>query len=207
MSVILKRYLMATDINAIISNLLSFYDFNNKTIISVGAGGGQFIEYAHNAAKVYAVDNDSMALERLSDSLVNAGLTDRFTLVHSEFEEVSLKGDVVLFEFSLHEMPDAEASVRKALTMAPELVISDHLPGSEWAYVVGEEQKVADSRMAVERFTIKRHVGYDSCQRFAGYNELYQKVKGQGDEVIRRISKYKNQTGIEIPMPYGFVLI
>jgi len=198
---------MATNVNAIIANLLSFYDFKDKTIISVGAGGGQFIEYARSVRKVYAVDNDSEALSRLSDSLAKAGLADKFTLLHSEFEQVSLQGDVVLFEFCLHEMADAEVAIKRALTMAPTVLISDHLPGSEWAYIVGEEQKVANSRKAVEHFTIKRHVEFDSCQRFADYNELYQKVKGQGDEVIRRISKYKNQTRFEIPMSYGFVLI
>jgi hypothetical protein len=34
---------MATDLNLIITNLLAFYDFTNKTIVSVGAGGGQRI--------------------------------------------------------------------------------------------------------------------------------------------------------------------
>jgi len=48
---------------------------------------------------------------------------------------------------------------------------------------------------------------YDSFQRFTDYGELYQKVKGQGDEVIRRISKFANQTCFEIPMSYGFALI
>lgn len=198
---------MATDINAIIANLLSFYDFKDKTIISVGAGGGQFIEYARSARKVYAVDNDSEALIRLSASLIKAGLADKFTLIHSEFEQVSLNGDVVLFEFCLHEMADAEAAIKRALTMAPAVLISDHLPGSEWAYIVGEEQKVASSRNAIESFNIRMHREYDSCQRFADYNELYQKVKGQGDEIIKLISKYIDQTSFEIPMSYGFVLI
>lgn len=38
---------MATDINQIIDNLLNFYDFKNQTVISVGAGGGQFFEYGY----------------------------------------------------------------------------------------------------------------------------------------------------------------
>jgi predicted RNA methylase len=198
---------MATDINAIIANLLSFYNFKDQTIISVGAGGGQFIEYARKARRVYAVDNDKEALSRLSESLAKAGLADKFTLVHSEFEQVSLTGDVVLFEFCLHEMADAEVAIKHALTMAPAVVISDHLPGSEWAYIVGEEQKVTSSRNAIESFNIMMHREYHSFQRFADYNELYQKVKGQGDEVINRISKYVNQTRFEIPMSYGFVLI
>jgi predicted RNA methylase len=198
---------MATDINAIIENLLSFHDFKNQTIISVGAGGGQFVEYARSAHKVYAVDNDKEALNRLSGSLIKAGLADKFTLIHSEFEQVDLSGDVVLFEFCLHEMADAEAAIKRALTMAPVVLISDHLPGSEWSYIVGEEQKVANSRNAITKFNIRKHKEYNTSQRFADYEELYQKVRGQGDEVIKRISKFANQTCFEIPMSYGFVLI
>src|SRR5512145_1567490 len=123
---------MATDIKTIITNLLSFYNFKDQTIISVGAGGGQFIEYARSAQKVYAVDNDKEALNRLHDNLLKANLKDKFTLIHNEFEKINLKGDVVLFEFCLHEMEDAEASIKWALTMAPSVVISDHSPNSEW---------------------------------------------------------------------------
>ena len=198
---------MATDVNVIIANLLSFYNFNNQTIISVGAGGGQFIEYARSAKKVYAVDNDRKALNRLNDNLIKTNLADKFTLIHNEFEQVNLTGDVVLFEFCLHEMEDAEASIIRALTMAPAVVISDHSPNSEWAFFVGEEQKVANSWKAVERFNLKKHQVYDSFQHFADYEELFQKVKGQGDDVIKRISKFANQSCFEIPMSYGFVLI
>ncbi len=198
---------MAADIKVIIANLLAFYDFSNQTIISVGAGGGQFIEYARFAQKVYAVDNNRDALARLNDNLIKIGLADKFTLIHNEFEQIKLVGDVVLFEFCLHEMKDAEASINRALTMAPVVVICDHSPNSEWAFCVGEEQKVANSWKAVEKFNLKRHQEYDSFQHFADYEELYQKVKEQGDEVIMRISKFANQTCFEIPMSYGFVLI
>ena len=122
---------MATDVKAIIANLLSFYNFENKIILSVGAGGGQFVEYARAAQKVYAVDNDKEALNKLNDSLTKASLADKFELIHAEFEQVNLTGDVVLFEFCLHEMKDAKLALKRALTMAPVALISDHLPNSE----------------------------------------------------------------------------
>jgi predicted RNA methylase len=198
---------MATDVKTIIANLLSFYGFENKTIISVGAGGGQFIEYAREAQKVYAVDNDKEALNILNGNLIKANLADKFMLIHAEFEQVNLRGDVVLFEFCLHEMEDAEVAIKRALTMAPVVLISDHLPNSEWAYIVGEEQKAANSWRAIESFNLRKHQSYNAVQRFADYEELYQKTKGQGDEVIKRISTFINQTGFEIPMSYGFTLI
>lgn len=198
---------MATNIKAIIENLLSFYDFENQTIISVGAGGGQFIEYARTAQKVYAVDNDKLALERLNNTLIPSKLVDKFMLIHAEFEHVNLKADVVLFEFCLHEMENAEAAIKHALTMAPVVIISDHMPNSEWAYFVGEEQKVASSWNAIARFKLKKNQTYDAIQYFVDYDELYQKVKGQGNEVINRISTFVNQKCFEIPMSYGFVQI
>ena len=52
------------------------------------------------------------------------------------------RGDVVMFEFCLHEMKDPVAAINHALTMAPTVLITDHWSGSEWAYVVDEEEKV-----------------------------------------------------------------
>lgn len=198
---------MATDVKTIIANLLSFYDFENQTVISVGAGGGQFVEYARNAQKVYAVDNNKEALNKLNDSLIKANLADKFTLIHAEFEQVNLTGDVVLFEFCLHEMKDAEVAIKRALTMAPVVLISDHLPHSEWAFIVGEKQKVTNSWNAIEKFNLRKSQEYNTIQYFSNYEELYQKVKGEGDEVIKLISKFLDQTCFEIPMSYRFVLI
>ena len=53
---------MATDIAKVIANLASFYDFSNKSVVPVGAGGGQFIGYASDARHVVAVDPDTAAL-------------------------------------------------------------------------------------------------------------------------------------------------
>jgi predicted RNA methylase len=198
---------MATDVKTIVANLLSFYDFENQTIISVGAGGGQFIEYARTAYKVYAVDNDIEALNNLSVSLEKANLSDKYTLIHADFEQTNLKGDVVLFEFCLHEMKNAEAAIKRALTMAPVVLISDHLPNSEWAFIVDEDLKVANSWNAIANFNLRKCEMCDTTQSFSDYEELYQKVKGQGEEAVKRISKFVNQACIEIPMSYGFVLI
>ncbi len=60
-----------------------------------------------------AVDQDPGALERLRARLLELGLGDSFDLVHGNLLTVRTSGDVVLFEFCLHEMPDpARALVR-----------------------------------------------------------------------------------------------
>ena len=198
---------MATDTKQIVANLLSFYDFSNKTIVSVGAGGGQFIEYGRNAKKVYAIDNDKSALTKLEENLQKANLSDRFTLIHSEFENITQSADVVLFEFCLHEMKDARAAITHALTLSPNILVSDHWPTSEWAYIVDEREKATASWNAINTFNPQKVQQHNALQIFADYEELYQKVKGQGEATIQRIEQYKNQTNIEIPMSYGFAII
>ncbi len=198
---------MAVDTGIIVANLLSFYDFKDKTIISVGAGGGQFIEYARSAKMVYAVDNDSEALKKLSVCLVKQDLIHKFTLIHSEFEDVRLEADVVLFEFCLHEMKSTEIAVKHAFTITSDVLVSDHWPGSEWAYIVDEKEKVTNSWDALKCHDFRKIQHYTTIQRFIDYAALYEKVKGQGETSIRRIEKFKNQHNIEIPMSYGFALI
>ncbi len=198
---------MATDIKKILENLFEFYDFSDKTIISVGAGGGQFIEYGHASKEVIAIDNDNEALNQLADNLQKKGLTEKFRLVHSDFYLMQEKGDVVMFEFCLHEMEDSEAAIHHALTMAPEVLITDHWPGSQWAYVVDEKEKVMNSWSAVNRFTLKRAQRYDTVQFFHNYDELFQKVNVQGETAITRIKQFQNKKEITIQMSYGFALI
>ncbi|WP_320053305.1 methyltransferase domain-containing protein [uncultured Acetobacteroides sp.] len=198
---------MATDTKQIVANLLSFYDFTDKTIVSVGAGGGQFIEYGRSAKKVYAVDNDKYALAKLEENLQKANLSDKFTLIHSEFEDITQTADIVLFEFCLHEMKDARAAISHALTLSSNILVSDHYPTSEWAYIVDEREKATASWNAIDTFSPRKVEQHDTVQSFADYEELYQKVKGQGEATIQRIEKYQDQTNLQIPMSYVFAMI
>jgi predicted RNA methylase len=198
---------MATDIKRIIRNLLEFYDFNNQTVISVGAGGGQFIEYGHAAKHVIAIDNDKEALIRLEVNLLKSQLQDKFSLINSDFYLVNKKADVVMFEFCLHEMKNPESAINHAFTMAPNILINDHWPNSEWAYIVDEKEKVINGWEALNRFNIIKIQRYDTVQFFHDYEELFQKVKFQGENSINRISQYIGKKDITIPMSYGFALI
>lgn len=198
---------MATDINKIIKNLLDFYDFNCRTVITVGAGGGQLIEYGRVSKEVLAIDYDDEALQKLNDNLVKSGLDDKFTLIHSDFLLTGLKGDVVLFEFCLHEMEDPESALKHALTMAPQVIVLDHWPGSEWAYFGGEEENIVKSWSALRLFPVIKVQKFDTFQVFNDYEEIYQKVKAQGEISISRINDFKGKTNFTIPMSYGIALI
>ena len=198
---------MAVDIQQMIANLFSFFDLTDKTIISVGAGGGQFIEYGRNAKQVFAIDNDEAALTLLKEKLDKAGLTSKFTLIHSDFYKTTQKGDVVIFELSLHELEDAALAIRHALTLAPNILILDHWRNSEWVYFIDEEEKVTNSWSALEAFQFAKFQVYDTIEFFYDYEELYNKMNGQGQTAISRIEPFKDKKEFIIPLSYAIALI
>jgi ubiquinone/menaquinone biosynthesis C-methylase UbiE len=198
---------VAADYKKIVADLLAFYDFKDRTILTVGAGGGQLIEYGRTARKVLALDSDAAALDQLRENLKVAGLEDKFEPILGDFFTTELTADVALFEFSLHEMADPAAALERARRLAPEVVVSDHGPGSLWSYITAEEDKVVAAWAAVCRQPVRKTRIYDGAQVFAAFDELYDKVKGQGETSLARIERYRGQAGIRIPMTYGLALI
>jgi hypothetical protein len=198
---------VAADYTKMVADLLAFYDFGGKTVLTVGAGGGQLIEYGRAARKVLALDSDAAALDKLRENLKIAGLEDKFEPILGDFCTIALNADVVLFEFSLHEMADPGAALERARRLAPAVVVFDHGPGSLWSYIAAEEDKVVAAWAAVCRFPVKKTRIYDGVQAFPGYEELCQKVKGQGEMSLARIERYRGQAGIRIPFTYGLALI
>ena len=195
---------MATDYREIIRNLLNFADFAGRSVIAVGAGGGQLIEYGRPAAKVIAVDPDPAALEPLREKLERSGLADKFTVIQSDFLGFRERSDIVLFEFCLHEMPNPSAALTHARTLAPTVVVMDHWPGSEWAFITAEEDKAIEAWAAVLSCRPEKTVSIEAFQLFKDYEELRQKVQGQGAMSLARIEGFRDRSDITIPMTYGF---
>ena len=198
---------MATDVGRILDNLLAFYDFGGKTVIAVGAGGGQLAGYGRPAKRVVAVDRDAAAMDKLKESSRQLGLQDRFEYWSGDFCACDRHGDTVLFEFCLHEMDDPAAALGKAMILAPETVVIDHAPNSVWIYYGAEDDKVERSWRALEAFSVTRRSGYNAEQRFRDFQELHEKVSLQGDESLRRIEEFRGQSNIVIPMSYALALI
>jgi len=198
---------MAADYELMIRNLLSFYDFTGKTVIAVGAGGGLLAEYSRTMGKVIAVDHDSAALKQLHENIVRMGLTDKFTLVQSDFFSLDLRADVLLFEFCLHEIADPAEAVAKARTLAPDVVVFDHAPDSDWAFCAAEEDKVRLVWQVLDELPSRRRRLYETVQKFNEFSELLEKVKSQGETAIQRIEKWRGRKNIAIPMTYGLALL
>jgi SAM-dependent methyltransferase len=198
---------MAADYPKMIRELLAFYDLAGKTVLAVGGGGGQLIEYGRAAGRVLALDVDPAALDKLRENLRAARLEDKYEPVLGDFFKVELKADVVLFEFSLHEMADPGAAVERALRMAPDVVVYDHWPGSPWTFLAGEDLKVAASWAALGRFPGARMESHEGVQSFDEFGQLEEKVKHLGEPTLSRIAAFRGKTDIRIPMTYGLALI
>lgn len=198
---------MATDISSVIKSLNSFYDFCGKDIIHVGAGGGQFLEYARNARKVIAVDNDALALEILNESIHKMQMDKIYTVMQADYHEINVKGDVLFFEFCLHEMVNPRKALKKGRKIAKDIVIIDHGLGSEWTYYTNEVEIIERSWATVESIGFIKKETYAAVQFFNDYDELYNKVTSPDETYISRISKFAGQKSITIPMTYTIALM
>lgn len=201
---------MATDTHAIIKNLVAFYDFGGKEVLHVGAGGGRLIGYAHLPRKITAIDSDRAAVESLRKKIGECDLDAKFTTIEGDFCGLRAQFDVVFFEFCLHEMADPVRAIGHAATLAPHILIIDHLPESEWSWCACESDKISASWRAIEETPLRRKRLFDAKQHFANFGELSNRLATLGEESARRIRRYESCgpcSGIEISMPYGIVLI
>lgn len=198
---------MATDYAKLTENLLRFYDFKDKVVLFVGAGGKQLLGSSAGTRKLIAIDQDVEALRELAANVVAKGIQDSVEVLGSRFEDVALSGDVVYFEFCLHEMADPEKALIHARNLAPDIVVYDHSPGSEWIFYGAEEDKVPVSAQAMERFGVRRCERFYTEQRFADYAELFAKVNAQGPTAVERVQRFASATNIVIPMHYELNLL
>jgi 16S rRNA G966 N2-methylase RsmD len=200
---------MATDYALMMHNLMSFYDFKDKAVVSIGAGGGQAVTYSHPARRIVAIDQDATALDQLRGAVAKSNMGDKFEFVHGDFLTMNLpaRGDVVIFDFCLHEMADVTLALGRAAKLAPDVVVFDHGRASEWAYYVVEEAKVGLSWKSLERFKVVQHQEFATEQKFRDHAELLAKVKPQGEIAIQRIGKFRGRTDITIPMTYELALV
>ncbi|MBP6876282.1 MAG: methyltransferase domain-containing protein [Candidatus Eisenbacteria bacterium] len=200
---------MATDYALMVRNLTDFYNVRDKTVITIGGGGGQLIGYAREASAVIAVDRDLPAIEQLQKAVRRERLTDRFAYVCTDFLAwtLPLRADVVLFEFCLHEMTDPHRALTQATRLAPDILVFDHGRDSPWSWHVAEEEKVAAAWDAVERFPIARRRAFSTEQRFERFDELLAKMGPHDAVAAARLEQYRGVEPIVIPMTYEVALL
>ena len=198
---------MAADYKQMERNFRQFYDFSGKTVVGVGAGGGPFTDLVCESRKLIVIDKDPAAIRQWETRIAAGGLKDRVEIVQADFGATSPRGDVVYFEFCLHEMDDPAETLRHALTLAPEVLVFDHLPDSEWAFQGAEEDKVRRSTDALADFHCLRQQAFRTEQRFENYQQLLDKVSPQGALAMQRAERYLGAGEIAIPMTYALSLL
>jgi hypothetical protein len=198
---------MAADYEQMAKNIRQFYSFSGKKVLAVGAGGGPLTGLVLESRKLIVIDKDPAAIRQWEARVAVEGLQDRVDVIHADFCETSPRGDVVYFEFCLHEMNDPGQALRHALTLAPEVLVFDHLPDSEWAFHAAEEDKIRRSTDALAEFACARHQTFRTEQRFPEYRQLLEKVSCQGEVALQRAERYRGVTEIAIPMTYGLSLL
>jgi len=198
---------LATDYARLTENLYRFYDFTGKVVLFVGAGGKQLLDPAAPIRKLIAIDKDIEALRELKAQIVAQGVQGSVEVAGLSFEEVTSQGDAIYFEFCLHEMADPEKALIHAKSLAPDIVVYDHSPGSEWIYHGAEENQVSRSFAAMEHFGIRRRQTFHGEQRFGDFTELLAKVRPQGPLAIERAQRFAGATDIVIPMSYELNLL
>ncbi len=198
---------MATNYAKLTENLCRFYEFTGKVVLYVGAGGRQLLEPSAGMKKLVAIDKDGNALRELQAKIAADTLQDSMEVVVARLEEINLHADVVYFEFCLHEMDDPERALRHARSLAPDIVVYDHSPGSEWVYYGAEEDKVRRSFDTMQRFGVRRRQTFHAEQRFADHAELLVKVGPQGSVAVVRTQRFAGASEITIPMNYELDLL
>jgi hypothetical protein len=198
---------LATDYAKLTENLTRFYDFTDKVVLFIGAAGQQLFDPEIRTKKLIVIDKDVQALGSLKAKVIAQGLQDLVEVVSASFEEVTLHGDAVYFEFCFHEMDNPVKALFHAKSLAPDIVVYDHSPGSEWICFGAEEDKVSRSSAAMEHFGNRRRQRFHAEQRFASYEELLAKVSPQGPLAIERAQRFAGATDIVIPMSYELNLL
>jgi len=198
---------VATDYAQLTENLLRFYNFSNQVVLFVGAAGRQLLDPSCGARKLIAIDQNAEGLAELAAHVAERGLGTSLEVLAAKFEEVACSADVVYFEFCLHEMGDPQQALTHAKSLARDIVVFDHSPGSEWIFYGAEEDAVLHSAQTMKRFGVRRQKTHHTEQRFADYAELYAKVSPQGPTAIERIERFRDGKNILIPMSYELNLL
>lgn len=198
---------MVVDRSELTANLQGFYDFEGKSALCVGAGGGLILDPSSGVARVVAVDRDAGALQkfRAESKAKWAGVPLRF--IPRKFETVNVRSDVVYFEFCMHMMDDPHKALQHARSIAPDIIVMDHRPGSKWVYYWAGEEEVLRSTKALESFGVRRQKEFVAEQRFKDWEAFAARLSGEGEESRRRVLELKGAEEVHMRMDYGLYLL
>jgi len=176
-------------------------------VLCVGAGSGQLLDKNIRMAETVLIDRDEQALAKTDTRSLMNDRQGPVRFVVADFKDVQINGDVVYFEFCLHEMDDPQQAIDHARALAPDVVVFDHSPNSDWVFYAAEEKKVSRSAKALAHFNIKRQRSVYAEQTFKDHPELVAKLKNEGELAIQRAARFAGAANIVIPMPCDLTLL
>jgi hypothetical protein len=197
---------MAVDYRVLAEDLRRFYDFAGKDVVLVGAGAKLF-DPERSPKRIVAIDKKDAPLVELRDRMAVRESAVPLETVVADFNLVTLRADVVYFEFALHEMPEPMKTLEHAKQLAKDIVVFDHSTDSEWMFHAAEDEDVRRTRDAMDHFGVRRRTGRLTEQRFFDYAELFAKLSGQGPRAVERIQRFVGATNIALRMPYELTLL
>jgi hypothetical protein len=198
---------VAVDRALLTRNLHRFYDFTNQVVLFVGAGGNQLFDPATRIRKLIAIDPSAASLHALQRQAGANPSVSPVEVLATKFEDVRLRGDVVYFEFCLHEIAGPLRALEHAKSLAPDIVVFDHSPHSPWVFHAAEENLLQRSSEAIKEFGPRSYSAFRTEQRFATQLELLDKVRSQGPTAVQRAQRFVGAREILIPMDCELVLL
>lgn len=187
---------MAANYQLLTQRLTDFYDFTGKTVLYVGAGGGRLLGPSVGTKRLIAIDRDAASLDGVNLEKIIA-----------DFEDVQLEGDIVYFEFCLHEMADPLRALQHARALAPDIVVFDHAPDSEWSFFCAEDKLIHHSSAVMAQFGIRNRSVLHAEQQFRDHAELLSRIKGQGEVAIERARHFEALCEVKISMDCELVFL
>ena len=153
-----------------------------------------------------AVDCSKKAIEELKNVIINDNSQGKYELVNDRFENIDCNGDVVVFEFSLHEFPDVPRAIEHAFDMTKEVIIAEHASDSEWICLADEDHNAKRVEEAIKDWEIKRKDEYCAIKEFEDYDDLKRKLGVDEEQSeTHRICEYRGRKEIKIQMKYRIV--
>ena len=128
-------------------------------------------------------------------------------VVDGAFEDGKTLWRCGLFKICLHDTLDPQRALAHARSLAPEVVVFDHLLGSDWVYYATKEKAVRRSAEAMKHFGIRHRQVFQTEQRFKDHVELLAKIAEQGSAATARAQYFADATNIVIPMSCELALL
>ena len=101
----------------------------------------------------------------------------------------------------------AARDLEKAGTLAPDILVIDHAPGSPWEWYAAEEGGGEAAWAAVGRAGVRRTRDVEGVQCFRDLAELRDRFADLGPASHERIEAFRGTRPIAIPMPYRLALL